>query len=367
MTAAAAFNADLVTITRKRFSVTQGEVLIAYDGVRIEQYGDDIRLVGKEYQGMSDAEWLAVAKREALARGLATEPTPPAPSAKNARADIHRPSVIVPADYHYVGMRTVKIECLGDAEFARVERERIVTHMARTGGELSTHAHGGSCHVCGAHAVYQAVFYHQPSNAYICTGTDCADRLEWDSGDGEAFRKKARAAIDRQKGKGKAQAVLEADGLASAWEIYSSAAGEHERREEPTIRDIVGKLVQYGSISEAQTAFLRKLVDAVARRVELDAKRAAESAAASPVPVSGERITVRGLVVAVRKPDDFMVEPWRILVQHESGWKVWGTRAAEIASAAVGDEVEFSARVEPSRKDPKFGYFTRPTKARRVA
>lgn len=72
------FNPALVSIERKRFSVTQGEVLISYDGTRIEQYGDAIKLVGKEYVGMSDEEWIAVAKREAIARGLATDPTPPA-------------------------------------------------------------------------------------------------------------------------------------------------------------------------------------------------------------------------------------------------------------------------------------------------
>lgn len=77
MTAAAPFNADLVTITRKRFSTTQGEVLVEYAGARIEQYGDSIRLVGAEWQGMSDDEWIAVARREAIARGLATEPVPP--------------------------------------------------------------------------------------------------------------------------------------------------------------------------------------------------------------------------------------------------------------------------------------------------
>lgn len=74
------FNANLVTIERKRFSVTQGEVLISYGGVRIEQYGDEIRLIGTEYHGQDDAFWLAVAKREAIARGLAVEPPPSGPA-----------------------------------------------------------------------------------------------------------------------------------------------------------------------------------------------------------------------------------------------------------------------------------------------
>jgi hypothetical protein len=66
------FDPALVTIEPKRFSVTQGEVLVSYGGQRIEQYGDSIRLVGRDYQGHPDEFWIAVAYREAIGRGLAT-------------------------------------------------------------------------------------------------------------------------------------------------------------------------------------------------------------------------------------------------------------------------------------------------------
>lgn len=68
----AAFDPALVTIAPKRFSVTQGEVLVSYGGQRIEQYGDSIRLVDRDWQGHPDAFWMAVAYREAIGRGLAT-------------------------------------------------------------------------------------------------------------------------------------------------------------------------------------------------------------------------------------------------------------------------------------------------------
>ncbi|WP_051768185.1 hypothetical protein [Sphingobium sp. DC-2] len=66
------FNPALVSIEPKRFSVTQGEVLVSYNGRRIEQYGDSIGLVDCDYQGHPDELWIAVAYREAIARGLAT-------------------------------------------------------------------------------------------------------------------------------------------------------------------------------------------------------------------------------------------------------------------------------------------------------
>lgn len=69
------FDPALVTITRKRFSTTQGEVLIEYDGQRIEQYGDTITMRGGEWVGLTDSYWMAVAKCEAVARGLAAAPT----------------------------------------------------------------------------------------------------------------------------------------------------------------------------------------------------------------------------------------------------------------------------------------------------
>lgn len=77
MNTAAAFDAASVKITRKRFSVTQGEVLVEYAGVRIEQYGDKIEMRGDgTFAGLDDAAWIAVARREAIARGLASEPAP---------------------------------------------------------------------------------------------------------------------------------------------------------------------------------------------------------------------------------------------------------------------------------------------------
>ncbi|MGP9804045.1 hypothetical protein [Paracoccus sp. NSM] len=66
------FQPAKVEITRKRFSVTQGEVLVAYAGHRIEQYGDNIAMneAGK-WRGQPDEVWQGVAEREAIKRGLA--------------------------------------------------------------------------------------------------------------------------------------------------------------------------------------------------------------------------------------------------------------------------------------------------------
>ena len=62
------YDPDKLVIKRKRFSTTQGEVLLTYDGQRIEQYGDTIRLDGRgNYEGHDDHYWHDIAKRD-LAR-----------------------------------------------------------------------------------------------------------------------------------------------------------------------------------------------------------------------------------------------------------------------------------------------------------
>lgn len=53
---------------------------------------------------------------------------------------------------------------------------------------------------------------------------------------------------------------------------------------------------------------------------------------------------------------------YKMLVQDDRGFKVWGTVPGSIA-ADKGDEIKFVANVEASDDDPKFGFFKRPRKA----
>jgi hypothetical protein len=65
------FDPAQVTITRKRFSTTQGETLIEYKGKRIEQYSDDpVMQPDGQYLQRPAVFWIGVAMREAVARGL---------------------------------------------------------------------------------------------------------------------------------------------------------------------------------------------------------------------------------------------------------------------------------------------------------
>lgn len=159
-----------------------------------------------------------------------------------------------------------------------------------------------------------------------------------------------------------AQQILVAAGLQAAWDIYN--AGVSDKQEESIVFDIVSKLVRYGSISDKALSFVRSLVEKIAKRSEIEAERARAWEAAQPVPTIDGRILIEGEVLSVKGVDGRFGYQTKVLVQHADGWKVWGTQPIKCER---GDVIRFYAKVEPSDKDAKFGFFSRPTKAEVVS
>ena len=282
----------------------------------------------------------------------------PAPALK--RQDVHRPSVVVPADYEFVAYTYLKVDEVGP-EFLMAERMRLRDHMDRTGGRYSQHEHGGSCHLCGAHALYMAAFYHPKSNAYVKVGLECAEKLDLDPGEGELFRAKVKNAREAQAGKKKAQALLADWGVPEAWAMVYEPTDQPDR-DRMTMADMLDRLVRYGNLSDKQVNFLKVLVQRAKDKPARQAAQKMEADAAKPVPVSDKRWKVVGEVVSVKKVDTAFGTFLKMLVKNADGWKVWGTVPSDLV-AERGATVEFMARVEPSKDDPKFGFFSRPTKA----
>jgi len=297
------------------------------------------------------------------------------------RTDIHRPSVIRPEDYEfvackYIGCKELDIgECFANADALKY----IEQHRAMTGDRYSGHQHGGTCHVCGALAMYLAVYYHPATNSYIQMGEDCAQKM--DMGDVEAFNPLRRAianAKDAKAGKLKAQAVLSDAGLSRAWEVHQKTQFI-DGSPEGIITDIVDKLVRYGSISEKQEALIGKLLYRIDHQAEIEAQRQREREAAAPCP--NGRHTVTGEVLKTEERYSKYGEVLKMLVKTDGGFLVWGTVPAcleiieetqregtdtwtEQRGLRRGDRVEFTANLTRSDRDEKFGFFQRPTKAR---
>jgi hypothetical protein len=151
-----------------------------------------------------------------------------------------------------------------------------------------------------------------------------------------------------------AEATLAAHGLQAAWQVYLTpdATGG---REEATIRDIVWRLESRGSLSDPQVNYLRSLVARIAQR-------SADRASAADCPTG--RMEITGTVVSVKEVETRFGMATKMLIRHADGWKVWGTVPRALDTPAKGDTVTLTATVEPSRDDPKFGFYSRPTGAR---
>ena len=275
------------------------------------------------------------------------------------------PSAIVPADYQFIAftyLPRVGWDVSGIAIIA-AERARLRAFMERTQSSFAVNESAGNCYVCGAHCSYMAAFYHRPTNTVIKTGLDCADNLEM--GDATAFRRNVTRGLEAQAGKRKAIKFLADNNLTAAWDIASAPCPTDERGncrfEELTIRDIVSKLVKYGSISEKQVAFLARLLTGITNRAALQAARAAAQEAAAPCP-SG-KVTIEGTILSLRTQDGPYGSVLKMLVQHDTGFKIWSTVPAAISDAAKGSRIRFTATVTPSQDDQKFGFASRPAQA----
>lgn len=278
------------------------------------------------------------------------------------RNDIHRPGAINPSDYAFVAYGVMKSEdMIGDISLVQVQRKLLAAHMERTGGKWSNHEHKGNCHVCGAHCVYTAIFYHAKTNAYIRVGLDCADKM--DTGDAELFRKQVTKALQAKAGKRKAEAFLKEQGLERAWEIGNRT--DKTLTEEFTITDICHKLVKYGSISEKQVAFIRTLLARIDGMAQREADKAAAYEAAGNAPVTEDRIEIVGTILSIKTENGYAYNQIikKVLIQHADGWKVWGNLPSNLWECSKGDVVSFTASLTVSDKDPKFAFFKRPMKA----
>ena len=317
----------------------------------------------------------------------------------NTRQDIHRPSAIIPADYQYVGIWTMNIQGLGDAQFILQEREICKAHMTRTGGQVQHYSHG-SCGICGNQlAIYLVLFHHQKTNEYIVAGVNCAQKLDMgcDFHAVELFKRRCADAREQQAGKRKAIALLSDAGLIDAWEVYTAEYPKHaegctvklvpenaqeyigqeepatcncelaarikafDNYEERTIRDIVGKLVKYGNVSDNQKGFISKLLGNIARRPIIEAQRKAEHEAAEPVQNGRQEVT--GTVLSMKEVAAAQFSyyspetTWKLLIRLDNGSKVWGSRFANLEK---GDRIRFTATFEQSKDDAKFGFYKRP-------
>lgn len=132
---------------------------------------------------------------------------------------------------------------------------------------------------------------------------------------------------------------------------------------------------EWGRLSEKQEAAVRKILERAKDRVaEWEAKKAEEFANSADCPQG--RVQVVGTIMSVKRVETSFGSQWKMLVRDDSGFKVWGSIPSKLfepeeengiwiaAEELKGKRVSFTAAVEPSKDDQKFGFFKRPTKAK---
>lgn len=117
-----------------------------------------------------------------------------------------------------------------------------------------------------------------------------------------------------------------------------------------------------GLLASILGAFTRARADEIKKT-----ERAADKEAAAPIPEFDGRVRIEGTIVAARWKSTDFGEVLKITIRHADGWKVYGSCPRAISgekdsTGLIGVKIEFDARVEASKDDPKFGFYSRPTK-----
>lgn len=283
------------------------------------------------------------------------------------RTDSHRPAEIVPVDYAYVEVFYQGInEDMWDAY--KGEHKFLDEVLGVNGGPWDENPafngpnwkSKGTCDHCGAHFAHGVVYRHEPTGDLIAVGHICAANTML-SGLDKAARVRQRAekaaAAGRERAKRAAEReafLAEHPGLAEALTTDHEIVADINRRFRNTDRTF---------LSDKQIALVFKLAAEAPEREAKEAQWAAEREAAEEVPVTDERLAITGEVIKVDWQDNEFGGRTVITVKTDRGFLLWGSRPSALCGVERGDRVSFSAKVERSDRDPKFGFFKRPTKA----
>lgn len=308
------------------------------------------------------------------------------------RTDIHRPSApeFDPEAYTFLGCFDLGFDA---ADWVGPGPAATVSAQVKMGNTFRGAPHGsGQCSHCGARMRYAALMLHEETHTLMYVGETCLDnRFSLTKAEFTSLRKAALENRTRQSRQAQLDALV-AEYPVLAWASYAHNIGavgaetqvvDGEEYYKPgtdladrarvgyeisTLSDLWYKASRYLSVSERQVAFVEKLLTRLSERVEAFEAQEARKAEAveSGVQVPTGRMEVVGTVLSVRVEEEWFGYSRRtvekMLVQHESGWKVWGTVPASLSGVEKGSRVKFTATVKPSGDDPLFGFQSRPTK-----
>jgi len=218
------------------------------------------------------------------------------------------------------------------------------------------------CECCGHKIKYAAIAKHLPTGTIVTLGRKCASNIEALKNCG---------------------ALIENASIALSQRILCDNREKEFRNLHPQLckaldwakkgmnriaSDLLEKLRRFGSLSDKQISFL----------IGLHERDIANRASATATTPTG-RASVEGTILSAKEGETqgkYKTFKFKILVDIGGGVRVWGSAKGEwnyhaiLGRTPTGDAVEpqkgqrvkFTATFEPSKKDPLFGFFKRPTK-----
>lgn len=297
--------------------------------------------------------------------------------------NIHTPSKFNPQDYEvadYLDNQRPRLEWLGAKEM-ELEMNAWERHIARyfptcaavrknQGPQLPEH-NIHRCRHCGNTNVrYIVAVLHKPTGQYIVFGNECVERLNFPNRDAfkaEQVRARAEAGNARLRIWHARQEFLSTrPELAKAIETIADPV----HKDNTFAHDVIGKLNQYGSLSERQVAAVLNSLHQDKERGGREERRAQEKAQliASGVTAPVGRVAVEGEVLSTRVDEGPYGAVCKWLVKLTNGTKVWSSVPASLAGENLrGSRVRFTATFEHSKDDPTFAFGSRPSKAELLA
>lgn len=223
--------------------------------------------------------------------------------------------------------------------------ERIVDACGKCGGDGIYHAPSGL-------TFYTATVGSVNKGCFGCMGTGKVSYLV----------SSARGAA-RREAKRKVAELLRVAAFAAERETFEAdhadelAMAKEWADRVPAAREALETYMGLGASPEAKRE-LGNVAGAVERWQEREAAK-------RPVPVTDQRIEVCGEVVSTRWQEGLYPGSGSMkMLLVCDGYKLWGSvPSVEGYGVDVGAKLKFMARVEPSKDDPSFGFFKRPTKA----
>ena len=240
--------------------------------------------------------------------------------------------------------------------------ERLVpTGCSRCGGAGGWRGWPGfTCYRCGGTGT-------DPSNfdlAYPATWSDEECQAHEDK---KTARREARQAREAAKSEAKFAAAIAANVAREPrlTEIIEAARADSDRDwEDKQLSTFTVDVALKGQFHELTDRQIETVVASYDKDIaRLAAKAASEAEHAAAAPLENGRRELHGIVKSTKWQESDYGSTFKMLVELDDGCRVYGTVPAAFDFNPEGMEVTFTAKVERSADDHRFGFFSRPTKA----